>query len=216
AVFEDMAAVFTFRVIVPREDGSAEQLHKAQVTTNFFRMLGARIAFGRDFTLADGQRQPVQSEAALPVGSTAILSHEYWQRRYGGDTAVLGKEMLSSSQRGPRIVGVLEPGFELFFPPGASVIAKPDVWIANNLGYERGPAGLRVVGKMRRGVGLDRAQAEADKVAAGLRENVPWFADGGMRIRLEPMRKHLVEAVRPALLTLMVAVIFLMLIACAN
>jgi putative ABC transport system permease protein len=147
AVFDDMGAVFTFRVILPREDGTPERIYKAQVTTNFFRLMGARIAFGRDFTADDGLPQP-QREALPPVGRVAILSYEYWQRRYGGNVGVIGHELMSPGRRGPEIVGVLAPGFELFFPASAATEAKPDVWIANNLGYDRGPAGLRVIGRL--------------------------------------------------------------------
>jgi hypothetical protein len=99
-VFEDMGAVFTFRVITPREDGTPERIYKAQVSTNFFRLMGARIAFGRDFTDADGQPQPVRPEAGLPVGSVAILSYDYWLRRYGGSPAILGHEMIAAGRRG--------------------------------------------------------------------------------------------------------------------
>src|SRR6267378_1851272 len=52
-IFEDMGGVASFRAFVSREDGTAEQISKALVTTNFFRLMGAKIAFGRDFTDAD-------------------------------------------------------------------------------------------------------------------------------------------------------------------
>src|SRR5262249_45786351 len=98
--FEDIAAVNTGRNVMPREDGSPEQVRIASVTPNFFRLLGAKIVAGRDFAEADGQPQPQQSDGApaaqapeLPT--IAILSYEYWQRRYGGNTAILGKGMLS-------------------------------------------------------------------------------------------------------------------------
>ena len=55
AAFEDMSATMVYRAIVPGEDGSAERVSKGQVTTNFFGMMGAKIAFGRDFTDADGK-----------------------------------------------------------------------------------------------------------------------------------------------------------------
>ena len=115
SVFEELGGVACFRAFVPREDGGTEQIGKALVTTNFFRLMGARIAFGRDFNDADGTPQSSQPQVLIPPGSAAILSYEYWQRRYGGSTAVLGKEMPGSGQRGPRIVGVLAPGFALFF-----------------------------------------------------------------------------------------------------
>src|SRR5258708_3377506 len=94
-VFEEMAGVCTFRAFMPREDGGVEQISKALVTANFLRMMGARIALGRDFTSADGQPQPTRPEALIPPGSAAILGHEYWQRRHGGN-AVIGREMGAS------------------------------------------------------------------------------------------------------------------------
>lgn len=214
-VFEDMSAVMVFRAVVPREDGSAERVSKAQVTTNFFRMMGAKIAFGRDFTEADGQPQ-AQPEPIFPPpqGAIAILGYEYWQRRYGGNTAVIGHEMLSSGRRGPRIVGVLAPGFKLFLPARVTLEPTPDVWIANNRGYDaahRGDLMLQVIGRLKEGVTLERAQAEADVVASDWRKNGREF-----HVRLEPMHKPLVAEVRPAILALMGAVMFLLLIACAN
>src|SRR5271155_5866503 len=59
SVFEDMAGVFSFPFVVPREDGTAEQIHLGFATANFFRMVGARIVLGRDFADADGVWQPV-------------------------------------------------------------------------------------------------------------------------------------------------------------
>ncbi|MBI3694138.1 MAG: ABC transporter permease [Acidobacteria bacterium] len=216
-VFEDMGGVCTFRAFVPREDGSTEQLSKALVTTNFFRLMGGKIAFGRDFTEADATPQPGRPEALIPPGSAAILSYEYWQRRYGGDTAVIGREMLSSGQRGAQIVGVLEPGFKLYFPPSANTDATPDFWIANNLGYDvahRNLMTVRVIGRLKEGISLKRAQEQIDLVAAELRKNVPWY--NGLYLQLQPMHQHLVTEVRPAILALTGAVMFLLLIACAN
>src|ERR1035441_6845170 len=58
STFEEFTAVTTFRGLLPREDGTAEQVASARVTPNFFRMMGAKIAFGRDFVEADGLPQP--------------------------------------------------------------------------------------------------------------------------------------------------------------
>jgi putative ABC transport system permease protein len=181
---------------------------KGQVSTNFFGMMGAKIAFGRDFTDADG-KPPARMEPLFPPpeGAVAILSFEYFQRRYGGNTAILGHEMLSSAGPGPRIVGVLAPGFELLLPGGS-----PDIWIPNNRGYDapnRGEAMLEAIGAMRDGVTLEQAQAQVDRVAASWR--IPRF-----RVGLKPWHKALAAEVRPALVALMGSVIFLLLIACAN
>jgi putative ABC transport system permease protein len=216
AVFDDIGGVASFRAFVPREDGSTEQIGKALVTTNFFRLMGAKIVFGRDFTEADAVPQPASPGVLIPPGSAAILSYEYWQRRYGGSTAVLGREMSGSGQRGPRIVGVVAPGFKLFFPPGARTDAAPDFWVANNIGYDTAHRNLLTVGaigRLKSGVTLRRAQERLDALAPELRKN---SFDPAAALRLEPMRQYLVEDVRPAILALMGAVIFLLLIACAN
>jgi len=211
--FEEMSAIMVYRAVVPHEDASAERISKAQVTTDFLRMMGGTVAFGRDFAEADGQPQ-AQPEPIFPPpqGTVAILSYEYWQRRYGANPAVLGRAMLGSGHPGPRIVGVLAPGFKLFLPAQFATEPSPDVWIANNRGYDeahRGDWMLRVIGRLQPGVALERAQAQVDRVAAEGR-----FPD--LRVRLAPWHQTLVAEVRPAILALMGAVIFLLLIACAN
>src|SRR5260370_24027429 len=86
SVFQDLAGVFTGRNILPREDGTPEQVRLAVVTTNFFRLIGAKMAFGRDFTDADGIPQPAppavgaQPGAAAPsLPTRAMLSYEDFQ-----------------------------------------------------------------------------------------------------------------------------------------
>ena len=225
-VFQDLAGVFTDRNVLQREDGTPEQIRLAVVTTNFFRLVGAKMAFGRDFTDADGIPQPpplpagAQPAAPLPrVPTLAILSYEYFQRRYGGNTTVLGQVMFTNGQFTPQIVGVLAPRFQLYFPPAANMEPAPDVWIANRLGYDavdRNGVSIHAVGRLKDGTPLERAQAAADTVAAEGRKNFLIERTAGYSIRLEPMRRHLVSEVRPAILALMGAVIFLLLIACAN
>jgi putative ABC transport system permease protein len=226
ASFEDMAALGTGRQVLPGLDGTPEQVRLAVVTVNFFRVMGASVALGRDFEEADGvpQTAPQNAQAGAPAAPgppplpvVAILSHEYWQRRYGGDPAVLGQRIPGGAR--PEIVGVLAPGFELLFPPGTNVEQRPDFWIANRLTYNnanRNTFGLRPVGRLKPGVTLARAQEEADAVSAHIREQFPVSKGSGFQARLEPMHKTLVDEVRPALLALMGAVIFLLLIACAN
>jgi len=223
---EDMAALRTGRQVLPALDGTPEQVRFAVVTVNFFRLMGASVALGRDFEDADGVPQPTPPNPQAggapaaqppPLPVVAILSHEYWQRRYGGDPAVIGQRIPGGPR--PEIVGVLAPGFELFFPPGSSVEQRPEIWIANRLNYDnanRNTFGLRAVGRLKPGVALERAQQDADAVSAGIREQFPVSKGSGFRARLEPMHKTLVEEVRPAILALMGAVIFLLLIACAN
>ncbi len=217
SLFEDIGGFAMFRAFVPREDGGMEQIGKALVTSNFFRLMGARVAMGRDFTDADSVPQPENAEVLIPPGSAAILSYEYWQRRYAGRTDVLGQQMQGSAgvTSGPRIAGVLERGFRLYFPAN-SMGGAPDFYVVNNVGYDNAHRNLMLVGavaRLKRGVTLQQAQDRIAPLTAELRKN---SVDHDAVIRLQPLPSYLVEDVRPAILALMGAVIFLLLIACAN
>lgn len=224
--FQDFAGVFTFRNILLKDDGTPEQVRSAVVTTNFFRLLGAKMAFGRDFSDSDGLPQPPAPPPGTqagpvtpPLPQIAILSHEYFQRRFGSNTAILGHALQTNGPQGLQVVGVLAPGFQLYFPASANEEAAPEVWIANRLGYDnanRNGVSIRAIGRLKDGVTLDRAQEAVDNVAAEGRKNFPILKTAGYAIRIEPIRQHLVSEVRPAILALMGAVIFLLLIACAN
>src|SRR5215469_6794747 len=204
-VFSDMAGPFTFRLIALRADGTPEQIRVATVTTNFFSLTGARILYGRDFNADDGVPSPQPPPGAAPgtgppqLPQVAILSYEYFQRRFGGNQAVIGTTMKFSGQPGPVIAGVLAPGIRLAYD------AK------NRNGFS-----IRPVARLREGVPLKRAQEAADIVAADGRAHFPIDQTAGYYIDLEPLQAHLIAAVRPAILTLMGSVVFLLLIACAN
>ena len=224
AYFSDMAGVFTGRMVVPREDGTPEQISYGIVTTNFFDVLGGKIAFGRDFIAQDGAPQPQQpasgaNAAPARLPGIAILSYEYFRRRYGANAAVLGRTMTIPGQPGPLIAGVLAPGFRLYFPPDANVEPDPEIYIANRLDYDsanRNNFSILPVGRLKEGASLQGAQGAADGIAAQARQTFPIDQTAGYYIDLAPMRQHLVAEVRPAILALMGSVIFLLLIACAN
>jgi putative ABC transport system permease protein len=218
--FENIAAVNTGRNVMPREDGAPEQVRVASVTPNFFRLLGAKIAAGRDFTEFEGQPQQADGVPAAQAPLTiAILSHKYWQRRYGGNTAILGKGMLSGGSGEPQIVGVLAPGFELLLPPKLNSERLPDVWFAARLDYDtanRNNVAHWVIGRLKDGWTLEQARAEAEVVAAESRKIDTIRQTAGFHFRLEPMSEYLVAEVWPAIIALTGAVFFLLLIACAN
>ena len=227
STFESFAAVNTGRGPVPQADGTPEQVRFAGVSTNFFRLMGARIAFGRDFDDADGLPQPpVPQAGAAPVGPPppqlpvfAILSHGYFERRFGGNPSAIGQVLPVPGGPSPIVVGVLSPGFELLFPPEANMEQFPDIWFAARIAYDtanRNNVQWRVIGRMKPGVTIERAQSEAETITEQLRRVNPVARTAGQYIRLEPMKQHLVSEVRPAILALMGGVIFLLLIACAN
>ena len=220
SALEDIAAVNTFRGSLARDDGTPEEIAFASVTPNFFRLVGARVVTGRDFTDNDGQPQPTGTNGA-PVQpgqrapTYAIASHDYFQRRFGGNPAMLGQPVVKN---GPVLVGVLEPGVELLFRPDKNMERKPDLWLAYRLTptAPRAALGLRLIGRLAPGVSVQRAQAQADAVAERIRAVDPTFRGAGLQIHIEPMQQYLVAQVRPAILALMGAVIFLLLIACSN
>jgi len=223
--FQGLAGVFTFPITLTGEDGMPEKAHLGVVTTNYFQLVGARIVLGRDFIDGDGRPQPpppapgTQATPAQRLSVMAIISYEYFQRRFGSNPAAIGQSLNKGKPFSPQIVGVLEPHFQIYFPPSADLEAAPDIWIANRLGYDaaqRNGVSMRVIGRLRPGITIGRAQASADQVAADARKNFTIENTAGYAIRVEPMRQHLVSEVRPAILALMGAVIFLLLIACAN
>ena len=224
--FEGLAGVFTFPFTLTGPDNTPEKVNVGIVTTNYFQLVGARIILGRDFNDADGQPQPppppAGTQAAAPpprLPVTAIISYEYFQQRFGGNSSVIGQALNQGKPFSPRIVGVLAPHFQIYFPASANVIAAPEIWVANRLGYDaaqRNNVSMFVVGRLRPGVTVQRAQAAADQVSAEERKNFNIENTAGYAIRVVPMRAHLVSEVRPAILALMGAVIFLLLISCAN
>src|ERR1700686_1040956 len=139
--FQGLAGVFTFPNTLTGDDGIPEQVHMGFVTTNYFQLVGARIAFGRDFSDADGQPHPPppapETQSATPpqrLPIMAIISYEYFQRRFGSNPGVLGLSLNKGKPFSPQIVGVLAPHFQIYFPPSADLEAAPGIWVANRLG----------------------------------------------------------------------------------
>ena len=235
-LFEDIAAVTTGRGPLIGDDGEPEQVRFAGATPNLFSLLGVNVVAGRNFTEADGTPNPPppqlgpQGAPGAPGGAAqgpppppplpaiAILSNEFWHRRYNGDRAIIGKFIQLGGQRA-EIVGVLEPGVELLFPPGVNVERRPDIYTALRVDYANGSrinVFLRVVGRLKPGVTHAQANAEVERLAVDLRRQFAIKETSGLHFRVEPMQKDLVAEVRPAILALMGAVTFVLLIACAN
>ena len=229
--FEDFVALNTGRFTLPALDGTPERVRVAGVSTNFFKMMGGSIIAGRDFDDSDGKPQPPPPQPAAgnaavanaPAGppDSVILSNDYFQQRFGGDRSVIGKTLPVNAAFGPApvIVGVLAPGFELLFPPKANIEQFPSVWFAARIPYDvenRSNVQWRVVARMKPGATLVQAQAEAETIAQKIRAENTISKTAGQFFQLVPMKQHLVDEVRPTILALMGAVIFLLLIACAN
>jgi putative ABC transport system permease protein len=202
-------------------DGPAEQVMTGYATWNLFRVLGVRPILGRDFSEEDpfpidpsmfGGPNP-----ELPPGSV-MLSHGLWQRRYGGDPAVIGRT-IQMDGLGSVVVGVLPPDFRIYLPADAAMPTNIDAWglLPSNVSeFARDAAWLTVVGRLRDGATFEQAQTEMDALAARLRATHQFHANQDMQIVVNGMHGDVVSHARPALLALLGAVGFVLLIACAN
>ena len=232
-MFEGIAGLVTGRQVFTTENGDAELIRNGGATPNLFRVLGTRIVEGRDFRDEEGNPPaPPQGPQGAPGAQAgppppqapqpAIISYEFWQRRFGGRRDVLDTIVSFGPPPVPRfqIVGVLEPGFELLYPPNVTNIERNvDLWTPLTVDFAAGSrinVFLRIVARLKPGVTLEAAQGQADAIAAELRKLVPIKATSDLRFRVVPMHEDLVADVRPSILALMGAVIFVLLIACAN
>ncbi len=190
---------------VADSSGAPERIGGVNVTEGFFPTLGARFELGRPFT----------SEEDTPDGPrVAILSHGFWQRRYGGDLGVVGRTIEVNS-RPAEIVGVLAAGFR-------HVEANPerdaDVFMPYQFATvspNRGGHFIRAVGRLREGTTLDDARAELVAIALRLERDHP-DENTHASVKVDRLHDALVADARPALLLLAGAVAFVLLVACAN
>lgn len=201
ASFQEMAAISVGSVPFIGH-GAAEQIPSAMVTGGFFDVLGVPALFGRALSVEDDG----------PAGpATVVMAHTLWIRRFGGNPGVIGETMvLDGTPR--RIVGVMPPGFA--YPLG-SELWLPLRFTANELATQRGAQYLDVIARLETGVTRDAAQAEMAQIVARLAAAYPSH-NRNKAVALFGLREALVGSVRPALLALVGAVGFVLLIVCVN
>jgi predicted permease len=234
-LFDGIAALRTNPAPLIVEGAPPQQIQIAQVTPNAFSVLGVKVARGRSFTEEDGRPQPrlpqqpdgvVGGGQAQPAGppperlpQIAVLSDGFWRRQYGADPSIIGKDIQIGF--GPvHVVGVLAPDVELLFPPNANVARQPDVWTSVRIDYAadvtRNNVCCFVVGRMKPNVTLSAAFQQVERIAADLRERFPTKKSVDLHFRTESMHENIVSSVKPTIRALMGAVLFVLLIACAN
>jgi predicted permease len=201
--FEQMAAAEAWGGVLTGRD-RPEQLSGLRMGEGLFDMLGVPALFGRTLQAADFQ--PGQERVL-------VLSHKLWQRVFGGAATVLGQQVRLSGDS-YTVVGVMPPEFQ--FPPFWST--RAEMWTPLDLrarAASRGGQSLRVFARLKPGVSLTQAQAEMEAMSKQLAAAYP-EANTGLNVRVDPLNEKVVGNVRPALLSLSVAVGLVLLIACAN
>jgi putative ABC transport system permease protein len=182
--------------------GEAERLNGRMVSAGFFATFGKQPVRGRDFTAADDQ-----PGAAAGV----ILSHDFWQRRFGGDEKIVGSQ-LTLSNRVFTVIGIAASDFRF----GAGTDAFVPLGLFADRFRERGAhPGIYVVGRLKPGVNAEQARAGMDTIMAALGEQFP-ETNRDRRVQLESLYDNTVQGVRMSLIILLGAVGFVLMIACAN
>lgn len=200
-VFEDMAA-FSWLSLNLTGDGEPEKLAAYGVTANAFPLLGVRPALGRNFLAEEDQPG---------AGRVAILSHGLWQRRYGGEPNILGRNLVLDGEQ-YTVVGVMPAGFQFL----QSYIG---LWVPAALSKEelarRDMHYLTVVARLKPGVTREQAESDIGAITERIALSDPDESQG-MQSSVVPLREQLTGGVRRPLFMLAAAVGFVLLIACAN
>ncbi|HEV3074359.1 MAG TPA: ABC transporter permease, partial [Thermoanaerobaculia bacterium] len=199
-VFSSLDAMARGRFTLTAKGAQPQAVAGAEVTGDFFRTLGVRPHLGRLLAPADDR----------PGGErVAVLSHELWHRRFGGDPGIVNRR-ITIDGRAHTVVGVAPPALK--FP------RQSELWVPLALDFSKSSRGahyLSVVGRLKPGVSLERAQADLSAIARRLELQYPaQNTDWG--VVLTRLRDVMVRDIRPALTVLQRAVWVVLLIACAN
>ncbi|HEX4947837.1 MAG TPA: ABC transporter permease, partial [Blastocatellia bacterium] len=212
-VFSGLLA-YRFAPLSLSHDGINERLWGYSVTGNYFDVLGIKPALGRLISLDDDR-----TRGAHPV---TVISHQCWQQRFGGNPAILGKEVVVNG-RNFSIIGVAPQGFV-----GTEIIAAPEMWFPMMMQAQlemgddwldkRGAENIFVQGSLKPGVSLAQAQAALDAVAAQLAREFPDYNKDRRALVTQPgfMNGTMRAPVMGFASVLMVVVGLVLLLACAN
>ncbi len=210
----DQLAAFSYQDFNLIGEGEPEHLTGSIVTANFFSTLGVTPIHGRVF---------LPEEDQPGANRVVILSHGLWQRRFASDPDIVGKSILLNDAPFV-IVGITPANFrapekkdEIWVPlsmDGGDAIRVPSV-VAPDTINKRSSRFLLGIGRLKPGFSREQAQKEMETIAGRLEEQ---YKDTNTSVSLQvvPIEQHLIGDIRPALLILLAAVGFVLLIACAN
>jgi putative ABC transport system permease protein len=209
-VFEEIAAYSgsdkkgpTLSGLQMESNGEPERIRALYVTGNIFSVLGANAMIGRTMR---------EEETWQGKHTVAVLGYGLWQRRFGADPKIVGRKIMFNG-RDHEIVGVMPPDF--YFPSKEAELWLPMGWNYSQIAQLRRPHFLRAVGRLKPGVTLGQARSEMTGIASRLEQQYP-DTNTQMGVGLGPLKEWIVSDVRLPLIVFMVAVAFVLLIACAN
>jgi putative ABC transport system permease protein len=201
--FEELGAARVMTMALTG-DGDPEQIPGQMITGNLLHLLGVNVVAGRGLSASDDQ-------PASPA--VVLLGYGMWQRKFGGSPDILGRP-LTLDRQSYTVIGVLPQGYELLQQTPDIVVAMGP-W-ASKLPDDRSwHPGIYPIGRLKPGVSLAQARSEMSTIAKRLLEKYP-TDNIALDALVNPMHDQLVSQSRPALVTLLCAVIFVLLIACGN
>jgi predicted permease len=188
--------------------GTPRQLESQTVSSEFFRVLGINPLLGRGF-IADDEKPGVH---------VAMLSHETWQSFFGADPSIVGRAITLDNNR-YTVIGVMPKGF--LFPiqhpvPAVWTTLADDATDKDPMTAQRGAHMVNLVGRVKPGVSVAQATADVSLIAQNLAAQYPASNKQFNSATVVPQLEELVGDTRPALHVLFGAVVFVLLIACAN
>lgn len=209
--FESVAALRDVRYTVSG-DSEAEEVSGLGVSANLFPTLRTGTALGRTFLPTEDQPN---------AEKVVLLSHGFWQRRFGGDPGVLGGSITMDGEP-YTVVGVLPRGFRLL-PPSSVFPERVDVWLPLEATLiapfrrDRTVRLLHVLGRLQPDASVEQAQSALNATAVAFQQEHPAaYPEPGWGLRVVPFQEQIVRGARPALLVLLIAVSLLLLVVCAN
>ena len=208
--FEQIAA-YTFASLNLTEAGEPTRLFSVRASANLFSLVGAQPVLGRAF---------LPEEDKEGANRVVILSNGVWRSRFGSDPQVIGRSLTLNNQS-HTVVGVMPPGVQ--FPVGFGYMGKVlndpvELYVpiaAGSNELKRGNYSFFAIGRLKPGASIEQARAEMTAIEKRLEQQYP-EGNAGIGVSLVPTYEQTVKEIRPALLVLLGAVGFLLLIACAN
>ena len=207
-VFSSQALYFRRNPTLGLEDG-AQRIGAIAVTPSFFTVLGARAYAGR-LLLAE--------DAAIGQNAKVVLSYGFWQRQFGGDASLVGKDIRVSG-RPHRVVGITEPGFRYLWN-------DVDLWLPLAFSAEEQSDARRhsnnwtMIARLKPSATLEQAQRQIDELNARTDERFPQFAkilaDAGFRTVVTRLQDDLVRDIRPTLYLLWGGVLLVLIVGGVN